>query len=121
MILSILLKAGAIFLAIGAGWAMGRTIPTWQIDRQNEDSSRYSHSGRRGWGQLVISFMQGAYWASALGIAALTMAAYGWGDAMFGESEYDFSIDPWLILGFAAIAGYVPSRLTDKGPVGPLD
>ena len=40
----------ALLLAFGAGWALGRSNPSWQLDRANEDVEHLRHGGPgRGW------------------------------------------------------------------------
>ena len=115
-------------MALAAGWRMGRAIPAWWIDRMNE-AVRGGHSGGGGGcGNLGIAFMQGAWGVVILGFGALILASFGWREPqLLGVSDTDstdfdmmFTRAFWWLL-LAAIAGYVASRLTDKGPVGPLE
>ena len=114
------LRALALLLAFGAGWSFGRAIPSWRIDRMNEDVpspslGRYGHmhGSRGGGGNPIYLFMNGAWGTLLVGIAALILAYFGWSDALLLAR-------PVWVLALAVIAGYVVSRLKDKGPMGPL-
>jgi hypothetical protein len=130
-----LLRGLAVLLAFGGGWGFGRAIPGWQIDRANEDTSRLrgryyggGSAGGGGCGYLLMLFFQGAWGAGAMLIGALVLIPFGWPglEALdrLNRNEREIVMlfqSPFWLLAIAGLAGYVVSRLTDKGPVGPLE
>jgi len=129
-----LMRVLAVVLAFGGGWGFGRSIPSWRIDRRNEDVSNLrgsgggSSGGGGGCGYLLMLFCQGAWAATSMLIGALAVAMFAW--PAFGttdrlsrdQSEFLLLFEsPFWLLIIAGLAGYVISRLTDKGPVGPLE
>lgn len=127
----ILMRAGSIILAVAAGWLLGRATPSWHIDRMNENMPRsYGGYGGDENGCIYISgFFQGAWGAVIIGIAAIVLGIFGWQDPVFTDFEmiedtYGFELllsrTFWVLAG-SGLAGYITSRITDKGPAGPLE
>jgi hypothetical protein len=135
----LMLRVVAIGLAAAAGWCLGRANPDWRIDRQNEDMPRhrfgyfgwgYGHGyGAAGCGYILGGFLQGAWGVGIFALGALVVAFMGWGEPLLTDTaamhhsdglELLFTRSFWMLLA-AAIVGYAVSRLTDKGPVGPLE
>ena len=127
----ILMRTGSIILAAAAGWLLGRSAPSWRMDRMNENMPRsYGGYGGDESGCVYVSgFFQGAWGAAALGIAAIALGIFSWQDPVFTDFEmieetYGFELllsrTFWVLIG-SALIGYILSRLMDKGPVGPLE
>ena len=130
----ILIRLGAILAAVGAGWALGRSNPSWEIDRTNENMPRYHYGYGMGYGYgtgygcaYLGGFFSGSWGAVVLGVVAIILAVLGWRDPVMDEmsrhtggAELLFTPGFWIIVG-CALAGYIAGRVTDKGPVGPLE
>lgn len=129
------MRIGSLAAAAAAGWSFGRTTPQWQEDAYN-DTGRLSGNyggGYRGVGGGgtpgcgIFSAMSGGRWGwGLLLIASFVMAAYAWPHppglrAGGRDPQFIFmQVAFWgPVLAFAF--GYIPSRLSDKGPVGPLE
>ncbi len=134
------LRVLTVVLAVLAGWMFGRSTPQWQEDAWNDTArggtySGYGSSGLHGGygggtaGCGIFAAMTGggSRWVwSVLLIAAFITAAIAWPhppglraggrDPQFLFMQMAF----WApLISFAL--GYIPARLTDKGPVGPLE
>lgn len=135
----LMLRVAAIGLAAAAGWCLGRANPDWRIDRKNEDMPRhrfwlrgwgYGHGyGASGCGYILGGFLQGAWGVGIFGLGAIVLAVMGWQEPLLTDTatqdsangmELLFTRSFWILLA-AAIVGYAAARLTDKGPVGPLE
>lgn len=130
-----LLKIGAMLLAFGAGFSFGRATPSWRIDRANEDVSglreRYDRGHRTaggGCGRLLTLFFQGAWGTGLMVLAALIVSVFAWlpvapegGAAPSSGGGGLLRLSPLLLLPLIGLAGYIVSRLTDRGPMGPLE
>lgn len=134
-----LLRVASLALALLAGWMFGRTTPQWQEDAFNDTARPGAYGGFNpgsraigGGGTAgcgIFAAMTGGQgrWAwGLLFIASFVMASYAWPHPpglRGGGNEpqylfFQFSI--WAPLVAFAI-GYIPSALSDKGPVGPLE
>jgi hypothetical protein len=136
------LWAAAIVCGFGAGYAFGWTIPDWTIDEYLEGSrigTQY-YGGRSAYGAgggggcllpfIILRFGRASGWLS--NVASIVLIALAgwcvltlWSPTDPGDIEYaDFAIwfqkPLWATLA-AAAAGYVLARVSDKGPVGPLE
>jgi hypothetical protein len=125
-----LLRAGALTLAMAGGWLFGRSAPDWRGDSEVVGGGNYGSPGYYDEPLTVggRGCFAGAGGAVLCWVGALVLAWLGW-PATPTETEI-FSRGDWeiwlvnarvLYLLPGAVLGYIPSRLTDKGPVGPLE
>lgn len=131
-------RVGALLAAWLAGWLFGRCTPSWTEDSSREGepgggmgyyntrgldaSCLYAGcfgGGYQGGGSCLTSFTSGLWLPIALGLLAIFLSWMGWA-APENEEPMIFTAPFWYVVG-AALLGYVPSRLTDKGPMGPLE
>jgi len=124
-------RIGACALALAAGWLLGRSAPDWRGDDEVAGGGNY---GMPDYYDEPLSVpgrgcFAGAWGAGLCALGALLLVYFAWPEdpALTQAAHYDDSgiillLDPriWAMLFFFT-AGYIPSRLTDKGPVGPLE
>jgi hypothetical protein len=137
--------AGTVLCAAAAGWAMGRSVPSWQEDAGNEWRTAGSHpiGYGDGWGSysggcemlgcaMLLSGLRGNGWGALCAVCALVCAYFAWPpESWAGDSSQAGGGNGQLVLilfhpGFwtlllSAAGGYVAAVTTDKGPVGPLE
>ena len=123
-----LARGGAVLLAAGAGWAFGRSVPSWQADEAMDEAdpraqNRYGGCGYpRGYGYSgyssgwLLAGFRGNGWSIACAAGALALLPF----AMDGTGESFFQ-PVMLFMALGAGAGYVAAVFTDKGPAGPLE
>jgi hypothetical protein len=129
-------RIAAFALALTSGWLLGRAAPDWRGDDEAVGGGNYGMPGYYDQPMSVPGrgFFAGAWSAGLCALGALLLAYFAWPehpaiDEAIRYGGHDGSLleisvllDPriWALLFFFA-AGYVPSRLTDTGPVGPLE
>jgi len=130
-----LLRIGGLVLAALAGWLFGRTTPHWAEDRWREDTPHMgmdayfdapidrtaSYGGcfgdiAAGPARFFTNLRSGMWLPLILGAAGFILAELGW-----EHNKMKVALHPGLVYFFlTGIACYIVSRLTDRGPVGPL-
>jgi hypothetical protein len=125
-------RGGAIVLALAAGWLLGRTPPDWRGDSEVVGGGTYTPPDYYASPLLLRGrgFFSGSWLAAACTVAALALIYFGWpeaaelseklGDSPGSGAELFLTPGLWIVLG-AWLAGWVLSRVSDKGPVGPLE
>lgn len=126
---------GAIIFGFGTGYFFGQAIPSWESDEYLENprgnsGGYYGYGSRRGCSVLVFGLtqnaMRGASWGLIVcGIGAVYCVVSLFQPADSSAADYAsffivFSKPFWAAV-LPAVAGYVISRVNDKGPVGPLE
>lgn len=134
--MGVVLFIGAVLAAFFSGWFYGRCTPSWEEDSAREgapdmgmDTLYGSHIDLSGSfegsnsdipasiARTRTSFRTGIWLPSVLTVATLVFAFFsfsGFGPDWWGRWWL------WILIGLAA-AGYILSRLTDHGPMGPLE
>lgn len=131
----------ALISAFGVGYFLGYSVPGWREDEQLDNAvegQRYAgyggSLGSRGAGcfSSLISAGLGTpdstgakAYSIVLFIMVLVFAAFGFGapEGMgeeYGEIMLLFYTPFWMILGCNGV-GYIYARITDRGPVGPIE
>ena len=124
------LRVAAVVLALLSGWLLGRAAPDWRGDDEVVGGGNFGLPGYydvpltvRGWGCFA-----GSWGAGLAALVAYLLLYAAWPEdfessetsAQTGAAGLLFSMHLWMLIGAWAI-GWIASRLTDKGPVGPLE
>jgi hypothetical protein len=111
----LVVRIDAVALSFLSGWLLGRAAPDWRGDDEPVGGDNYGSSGYydtplavRGNGCFAGSWVAGL---CACGVIALIYL--DWPPGMLSLKFMGLVIAVWLI-------GWTISRVTDKGPVGPL-
>lgn len=121
-------RLAAIALAGLSGWLLGRTPPDWRGDSEPVGGGRYGMPGYYDSPMSIpgLGFFAGSWGAGLAAAAAIVLIIFGWPEeeAIIFPSRHAlgllFSTRFWLLAG-SWLVGWTISRVTDKGPVGPLE
>jgi hypothetical protein len=124
------LRIAAVALALLSGWLLGRAPPDWRGDDEPVGGGSYGMPGYYDAPMTVrgMGCFAGSWGAGLASLAACLLFYFTWPDEFGSDDRSDisdsdsllFSVNCWALIGAWAI-GWIASRLTDKGPVGPLE
>lgn len=112
----LVVRIAAVVLSFLSGWLLGRAAPDWRGDDEPVGGGNYGAPGYYDTPLMVrgAGCFAGSWGAGLAAIVLIASLYLDWPPGMWNVKFIGLVVFIWFV-------GWTVSRLTDKGPVGPLE